>query len=577
MNIEKASTPQPSLSETSHKSQDSGFSDSEGHGTVLANYCGAKRCDDSDNRSSCDDLSTLPPPAHSSTPKTKEHMIKRCQMEERIYCSREWNSPVKLWLSEVRYLCDPECTSSLQSKPITAGTNENVTRTTSYVVNTIRSLHRQLSSVCSKLNLLYRKINKGNLKGSGRQFERITQRMVNILSEHNEKYTEDFDCSGLQIAFSTLNSREKDVPNLKSIMKTVALLFSKKVEQILLNYIKMLIDLLKNEKSPSSLAIILSGIGSLGLHVSHLADLMAYCSGISHLLSVFVNCSSPAVHTAALNILSTICCTPDSVRQFENSGGVELLSDILTDTTKGEAEYCGAVSLLVQVTAPWLEITVQNMEKQLEPLIASITRLISQSQSSEMLLLCAAALANISCIEPKSIWPLVYCSSTGTLLKAVRILGPKASIFLKEQAVTLLANMSGVKEILPHLTQNRAVPALLCFLQVSLSPLQSSAEKDATFRVQHKAVIALSRLCNDSEAAMQVAELQGVSRLVRLCKEENERNNNDSVLACCLVTLRKITKHCGLDAVKSLNASELVEPELFESILLYSSKCFEMK
>lgn len=51
-----------------------------------------------------------------------------------------------------------------------------------------------------------------------------------------------------------------------------------------------------------------------------------------------------------------------------------MLSDILTDTTKGEAEYCAAVSLLVQVTAPWLDVTVQNLEKQLEPLISSITR-----------------------------------------------------------------------------------------------------------------------------------------------------------------------------------------------------------
>lgn len=87
MNIEKATTPQPSLSETSHKSQDSGFSDSEGH---VPNYCGTKPCDDSDTRSSSEDLSTLPPPPHSSTPKTKEHISKCCQMEERIYCSREW-------------------------------------------------------------------------------------------------------------------------------------------------------------------------------------------------------------------------------------------------------------------------------------------------------------------------------------------------------------------------------------------------------------------------------------------------------------------------------------------------------
>jgi hypothetical protein len=35
--------------------------------------------------------------------------------------------------------------------------------------------------------------------------------------------------------------------------------------------------------------------------------------------------------------------------------------------------------------------------------------------------------------------------------------------------------------------------------------------------------------------ATQVVELQGVNRLVRLCKEERERNHSDGVLVACLV------------------------------------------
>jgi hypothetical protein len=37
--------------------------------------------------------------------------------------------------------------------------------------------------------------------------------------------------------------------------------------------------------------------------------------------------------------------------------------------------------------------------------------------------------------------------------------------------------------------------------------------------------------------AAQVVELQGVNRLVRLCKEERERNHSDGVLVACLVCL----------------------------------------
>lgn len=95
-------------------------------------------------------------------------------------------------------------------------------------------------------------------------------------------------------------------------------------------------------------------------------------------------------------------------------------------------------------------------------------------------------------------------------------------------------------------------------------------------------------------------ELKGVNRLVRLCKEEKERNHSDGVLVACLVSiqvprtnyskillqifqilfflfcfqaaLRKIAANCGTEALKELNAMELVEPRLLDSFLLYSSK-----
>lgn len=44
------------------------------------------------------------------------------------------------------------------------------------------------------------------------------------------------------------------------------------------------------------------------------------------------------------------------------------------------------------------------------------------------------------------------------------------------------------------------------------------------------------RLCSDVEVSKQVVELEGVNCLVRLCKEERERNHSDGVLVACLVS-----------------------------------------
>lgn len=119
--------------------------------------------------------------------------------------------------------------------------------------------------------------------------------------------------------------------------------------------------------------------------------------------------------------------------------------------------------------------------------------LASTTASCETLLLSAAALANLTFMEPRTVWPLLEQGTAGKLLQAVKRRGPKVSVFLQEQAATLLANMAAVPESRPHLAEQRAVVALLCFLQIRHSPLQRAPEIAAAERVQQKSAIALSR------------------------------------------------------------------------------------
>ncbi len=119
--------------------------------------------------------------------------------------------------------------------------------------------------------------------------------------------------------------------------------------------------------------------------------------------------------------------------------------------------------------------------------------LIKNTNSCEFLLLAAAALTNISFIEHHAVFILVELNTVSLLLIAVRKLGARASIFLQEQVATLIANMAAVSEARSYLTQHRAVGALLCFLQVKHSPVQSNAEHAAVERLQHKSAVAMSR------------------------------------------------------------------------------------
>lgn len=54
--------------------------------------------------------------------------------------------------------------------------------------------------------------------------------------------------------------------------------------------------------------------------------------------------------------------------------------------------------------------------------------------------------------------------------------------------------------------------------------------------ISYYSLLRLYRLCSDVEVSKQVVELEGVNRLIRLCKDERERNHSDGVLVACLVS-----------------------------------------
>ena len=80
------------------------------------------------------------------------------------------------------------------------------------------------------------------------------------------------------------------------------------------------------------------------------------------------------------------------------------------------------------------------------------------------------------------------------------------------------------------------------------------------------------RLCNDKRLAEEVVRLEGLGRLVELCKNESERVGSDGVLVACLAAVRKIAAAVGPEKFKNLDATELVEPRLLDSFLIFSSR-----
>ena len=83
-------------------------------------------------------------------------------------------------------------------------------------------------------------------------------------------------------------------------------------------------------------------------------------------------------------------------------------------------------------------------------------------------------------------------------------------------------------------------------------------------------------MCNDPEVCVEVIRLNGVDRLVELCKDSEERNFSDAVLVACLAVLRRLKNNLDDSEISlvfdQLNATDLIQPRLMDSFLEYSAK-----
>lgn len=81
--------------------------------------------------------------------------------------------------------------------------------------------------------------------------------------------------------------------------------------------LQSLVNILEEPSSDVELVKAMSSINSLGLESAHLGSLVTKCNGIRSLLAVCIDAVSSTVRSSALRTLAMVCCSSDSIRQFE--------------------------------------------------------------------------------------------------------------------------------------------------------------------------------------------------------------------------------------------------------------------
>lgn len=325
----------------------------------------------------------------------------------------------------------------------------------------------------------------------------------------------------------------------------------------------------------------------------------------------------PQLRASALRILTHLSNNPDAITQmFQAEPGSNLIT--LLSFEQSELVLKEAVGLIVQVTMPLIDCKKASSSASSASLAASkgaseksssskcpgasealvkvipvkilvkaLTNLARVCDSKELFLLISASLANISFFEKDSFIDNESCNVLLTCVKGRAAFNQ--DIPLKDQIVTILANVASSYPL--EVISCGGLVFLLAALEMRPTPVNelsdfnestyfgddnkeevTAGEWSAIERIQQKVSAAMARLASNKSAASLLVRLNGVARLVNLCRNASERNYSDTVLLASLAALRRIAAATGITPFKQLHADDLIESSLRDSFFACSSQ-----
>ncbi|KAH6924956.1 hypothetical protein HPB50_027027 [Hyalomma asiaticum] len=490
---------------------------------------------------------------------------------------------VQQWLKAVRLSVENECLSALQSKSLTKDPALAAVLSVGDAHDVITTLQDRADSVMATVTHVTKRLEQGlwlkfcsstpGLSSEVNDLLRDYKTAIHGSSPYSRKVESHLHrlLQDLREIGARPNHKPADLESIKPLMTDIKNTVRTLTNSLILKELERIVKMSRENRALSCIRRCVAALSSLGEAGPDMCDLITRVGGVGALLSVAKDGDLQPLKCAAVRALTIICGHSVAIRQLEQAGGIEFIEQTLRSAS--QQERCEAVGLLAQVTAPWVDCTggtLKHMSRHMDSLVSSLTEMIERANSGDVFLLSAAALANLSFLDRVAIECIHRNKSVGALMLATRQKDLACSIFAKDQVATILANVSAGTYCHGDIIESGALTQLVCYLQVRPSSLHSSGEVDACERVLQKSAIALARLCSCPSTADKVLQLQGVQRLVRLCKEPKERNSSNCVLVACLAALRKIATSSGHKDLKDLGAADLVKDHLWNSFKQYS-------
>lgn len=290
----------------------------------------------------------------------------------------------------------------------------------------MKTLTGNVCQFTSKLNskIIFQKVSGCAETGADlKHFERNVRNVIDL-------------CQDLGVACTTKiddiepNVLLKDFYTLKqTVLKMIRKIFRRLVNIIVMRIEENPHDMLLRANINTIATLPTESVYNSTERFSSLNDAFIASGIIRVLLMICLDSDKISVRALSLRALTTICSSAEMIRQFIEIGGLDVVTDILTDDkrkdVKFEPELREAVSVLTQVTAPWHHGDSGNIDDLLklsiDNLVTRLTVLIHDTECLETLMLSAACLNNISRKSSLAFYSLMDNRSIHQLIQACDI------------------------------------------------------------------------------------------------------------------------------------------------------------
>ncbi|XP_035911183.1 uncharacterized protein LOC118511781 [Anopheles stephensi] len=450
---------------------------------------------------------------------------------------------VQGWLDGLRFSCQSEVMSILQTKSIATEAGRSLKLTSTVAVKILRHLQGKVATLqgtFERVEKLFAAIRKyqtqqesnGDHEEDEEDEKEIYQKVAPFVHglatdidvflrkqqgtdyfgreaserEDRRKFAENARSLADMLADLRAAASSTDTFDYRSVEEEIQIVkryFLITVRLIFKHLVRVIVDAVEGARCELILRSNLSYVASLSnLDYGGLASLNdAFIANgtVRVLLLVCVESKLSSVRALALRALATVCSTTETIRQLERANGLEVLRDILAagDADRTEPELREAVSVLTQITAPWHgeEHRLEGLKQYVHAIVEAITEIIVKTNCCQTLLLCSASLNNMTRIEPTAVYSVMSQDTVDKLRMATEQRGPGASIFLYEQFTSTLYNMSANWKCHHHLTHRPLLTFLVTVLgQKFYDRLPSGVQSEAQRKTIRNILHVLSRL-----------------------------------------------------------------------------------